>query len=120
VEQCHHKRLQDHTHIQGAGHTSVARLHDRIPVCSAERTPTVGVCKHKLKVEWWETSPLAWPITAYHISRYVASTFKHLTATATHCDLNQIHQHRWGILLFYDTTRNPVRHPYSDCRIVSN
>jgi hypothetical protein len=40
VEQCHHKRLQDHTHIQCAGHTSTARLYDRIPICSAEHTPT--------------------------------------------------------------------------------
>jgi hypothetical protein len=40
VEQCHHKRLQDHTHIQCAGHTSTARLYDRIPVCSVERTLT--------------------------------------------------------------------------------
>jgi hypothetical protein len=36
-------------HIQCAGHTFVARLHDRIPVCSAEHTPTVGACKHKNK-----------------------------------------------------------------------
>jgi hypothetical protein len=49
VEQSHHKRLLDHTHIQCAGHTSVARLHDRIPVCFAECTPTVGACKHKNK-----------------------------------------------------------------------
>jgi hypothetical protein len=62
VEQSHHKRLLDYTHIQCAGHTSVARLHDRIPVCSAERTLTVGACKHKIKVEWWGTSPLAGPI----------------------------------------------------------
>jgi hypothetical protein len=62
VEQSHHKRLQDHTHIQGAGHTSVARLHDHIPICSAERIPTVGACKHKIKIKWWGTSPLAGPI----------------------------------------------------------
>jgi hypothetical protein len=40
VEQYHHKRLQDHTHIQCAGHMSTARLYDHIPICSAERTPT--------------------------------------------------------------------------------
>jgi hypothetical protein len=40
VEQCHHKRLQDHTHIQCAGYMYTVRLYDRIPVCSAERTPT--------------------------------------------------------------------------------
>jgi hypothetical protein len=59
-------------------------------------------------------------LTAYHISRHVASTFKRLTATTTHCDLNQIHQHRRGIIPFHDTACNPVHHPYSDCRIVSN
>jgi hypothetical protein len=26
-------------------------------------------------------------LTAYHISRHVASTFKHLTTATTHCDL---------------------------------
>jgi hypothetical protein len=57
-------------------------------------------------------------LTAYHISRHVASTFKRLTATTTHYDLNQIHQHRRGILSVQDATYNPVRHPYSDCRIV--
>jgi hypothetical protein len=62
VEQSHHKRLLDYTHIQCAGHTSVARLHDRIPICSAERIPTGGACKHKIKVEWWGMSPLAGPI----------------------------------------------------------
>jgi hypothetical protein len=62
VEQSHHKRLQDHTHIQCTGNMSVARLHEHIPVYSAERTPTVGACKHKIKVEWWGTSPLSGPI----------------------------------------------------------
>jgi hypothetical protein len=40
VDQIHHKRLQDHTHIQYAGRTSVARLHDRTPGCPATRIPT--------------------------------------------------------------------------------
>jgi hypothetical protein len=39
MDQGHHKRLWDHTHIQYAGRTSVARLHDRTPVRCAERTP---------------------------------------------------------------------------------
>jgi hypothetical protein len=124
MEQSHHKRLQDHTHIQGAGHTSVARLHDRIPVCSAERIPTVGACKHKKKSSGGGRvhlpGRLATRLTTYHISWHVASTFKRLTATTTHCDLNQIHQHRQGILLFHDTAHNPIRHPYNDCRIVNN
>jgi hypothetical protein len=38
VDQIHHKRLQDHTHSQSAGRTSVARLHDRTPVRCAKRT----------------------------------------------------------------------------------
>jgi hypothetical protein len=40
VDQIHHKRLQDHTHIQYAGHTSIVRLHDRTPGCPATRIPT--------------------------------------------------------------------------------
>jgi hypothetical protein len=40
MDQGHHKRLQDRTHIQCAGRTSVARLHDPTPVCYAEHTPT--------------------------------------------------------------------------------
>jgi hypothetical protein len=40
VDQIHHKRLQDHTHIQCAGRTSVERLHDRTPGCPATRIPT--------------------------------------------------------------------------------
>jgi hypothetical protein len=40
MNQGHHKRLQDHTHTNCAGHMSVARLHDRTTVCYAERTPT--------------------------------------------------------------------------------
>jgi hypothetical protein len=36
----HHKRLQDRTHTNYAGHTSVARLHDRTPVRCVEHTPT--------------------------------------------------------------------------------
>jgi hypothetical protein len=55
-------------------------------------------------------------LTAYHISRHVASTFKRLTATTTHCDINQIHQHRRGIIPFHNAAHNPVRYPYSDCR----
>jgi hypothetical protein len=33
VDQSHHKRLQDHTHFQSAGHTPVARLHVRTLGC---------------------------------------------------------------------------------------
>jgi hypothetical protein len=57
-------------------------------------------------------------LTAYHISRHVASTFKRLTTATTHCDLNQIHQHRRGIIFTMIHHINPVRHPYSDYRNV--
>jgi hypothetical protein len=51
MDQGHHKRLQDHTHIQCAGRTSTARLYDRTPVCYAERTPTRRcVCATKTKI----------------------------------------------------------------------
>jgi hypothetical protein len=42
MDQGHHKRLQDRTHTNCVGCTSVVRLHDRTPVCYAERTPTLG------------------------------------------------------------------------------
>jgi hypothetical protein len=58
-------------------------------------------------------------LTAYHISRHVASTFKRLTTATTHCDLNQIHQHRRGIISIKILHVNPVRHPYSDYRNVN-
>jgi hypothetical protein len=55
MDQGHHKRLQDRTHTNCAGHTSVARLHDRAPICHAERTPTRRcVCTKGTKlIEWW-------------------------------------------------------------------
>jgi hypothetical protein len=55
----------------------------------------------------------------YHISRYVASTFKRLATTTTHCDLNNFYQHSRGNLPSHDTVHDPVHHPYSDCRIVN-
>jgi hypothetical protein len=55
----------------------------------------------------------------YHILRYVASTFKRLATTITHCDLINFYQHRWGNLLSHDTAHDPVHDPYSDCRIVN-
>jgi hypothetical protein len=53
----------------------------------------------------------------YHISRHVASTFKRLATTTTHYDLNNLYQHRRGNLPSHDTAHDPVRHPYSGCRI---
>jgi hypothetical protein len=52
-------------------------------------------------------------LTAYHISRHVASTFKHLTTATTHCDLINFYQHRWGNLPSHDITHDLVHHPYS-------
>jgi hypothetical protein len=53
--------------------------------------PHVGACKHKIKVEWWKRVHLpghfGTRLTAYHILRHVASTFKHLATTTTHFDL---------------------------------
>jgi hypothetical protein len=56
----------------------------------------------------------------YHISRYVASTFKRLATTTTHCNLINFYQHRRGKLPSHDTVHDPVHDPYSDCRIVNN
>jgi hypothetical protein len=54
--------------------------------------PHVGACKHKIKVEWWRQVYLPGQsgtrLTAYHISRYVASTFKRLATTTTWFGLN--------------------------------
>jgi hypothetical protein len=50
----------------------------------------------------------------YHISRHVASTFKCLATTTTHCDLINFDQHRRGNLPSHDTAYDPVHHPYSD------
>jgi hypothetical protein len=55
----------------------------------------------------------------YHISRYVASIFKCLATTTTHCDLINFYQYRRGNLLSHDTAHDPVHHPYSDCRKVN-
>jgi hypothetical protein len=58
-------------------------------------------------------------LTAYHISWHVASTFKCLATTTTHCDLINFYQHRRGNLPSHDTTHDPVHHRYSDYRIVN-
>jgi hypothetical protein len=123
MEQGHHKRLKDRTHTNCAGHTSVAWLHDHTPVCCAERSPT-GRCvrKTKLQVVRGMSTPRAdWllGLPLYHISRPVASTFKRLATTITHCDLINFYQHRQGNLSSYDTVHDPVHDTYSDCRIVN-
>jgi hypothetical protein len=55
----------------------------------------------------------------YHISRYVASTFKRLATTTTHCDLINFYQHRRGKLPRHVTTHDPIHDPYSDCRMIN-
>jgi hypothetical protein len=58
-------------------------------------------------------------LTAYHISRHVASTFKCLTTATTHCDLSNF-INTDGVSSQPIPHTNPVRHPYSDCRNVNN
>jgi hypothetical protein len=55
----------------------------------------------------------------YHISWHVASTFKRLATTTTHCDLINFYQHRRGKLSSHVTAYDPVHDPYSDCKIVN-
>jgi hypothetical protein len=55
----------------------------------------------------------------YHISRHVASTFKRLATTTTHCDLINFHQNRQGKPPSHDTAHDPVHYPYSDCKMVN-
>jgi hypothetical protein len=63
VDQIHHKRLQDHTHIQCVGHTPVERLHGRTPGCPVTRIPTRRIEKQEEpKYEWWQKCPLLGPI----------------------------------------------------------
>jgi hypothetical protein len=58
-------------------------------------------------------------LTAYHISRHVASTFKRLATTTTHFDLKAFYQNKQGKLPGHDTAHDPVHYPYSGCRIVN-
>jgi hypothetical protein len=55
----------------------------------------------------------------YHISRHVASTFKRLATTTTHCDLNNFYRNRQGKPPGYDIAHDPVYYSYSDCKIVN-
>jgi hypothetical protein len=92
VDQCHHKRLQDHTHFQSAGCTSVARLQNPYSwLPSNTYSYTSNKVTKRSKYMWWGyvhfSGRLVTRLTAYHISRYVASTFKRLTTATTHCGL---------------------------------
>jgi hypothetical protein len=125
MDQGHHKRLQDHTHTNCAGHTSVARLHDRTPVYYAEHTPTRRcVCTTETNISSGGNKSICLAnqvlgLPLYHISRHVASTFKRLATTTTHCDLINFYKHRWGNLLSHDTVHDPIHDPYSDYRVVN-
>jgi hypothetical protein len=55
----------------------------------------------------------------YHISRHVASTFKRLATTTTHCDLINFYQNRQGKPPSHDTAYGAVHYPYSDCKMVN-
>jgi hypothetical protein len=59
-------------------------------------------------------------LTAYHISRHVASTFKRLTTAAIHCDLIKILNNTDGVFTkIMIHNHNPVYHTYSGCRNVN-
>jgi len=59
---------------------------------------------------------LGLPLT--HNSRHVASTFKRLINTTTHCGLNKFYQHRWISTMKLVT--QSVYGSYSDCKKVNN
>jgi hypothetical protein len=90
---------------------------------AAERTPARRcVRKTKLRVVGGMSTPRAdWllGLPLYYISRHMASTFKRLATTTTHCDLINFYQHRRGNVLSHDTAHDPIHQPYSDCRIVN-
>jgi hypothetical protein len=90
--------------------------------CGMYSRMSVRVRKTKLRVVGGMSTPradrlLGLPLTIFR--GHMASTFKRLTTTTTHCDLSQIHQHRRGIISTMILHINPVRHPYSDCRDVN-
>jgi hypothetical protein len=61
--------------------------------------PQVGACGHNIEIEWWEyvhlPGRLVTRLTAYHILRHVASTFKNLATTTIH----------FGLKTFIETDR---------------
>jgi hypothetical protein len=103
---------------------SVARLYDRTPVHCAERTPARR-CMRKTKITSGggyvhSSGRSVTRLTAYHISRHVASTFKCLTTATTHYDLIKFSSTQTGFLTkVMNHNHNPVRHPYSGCRNVN-
>jgi DNA-binding GntR family transcriptional regulator len=87
---------------QCAGRTSIARLHHRTPVRYAEHTVACRcVGKTKIRVLGGYVHSSGWLVTrltAYRISRYVASTFKRLTTATTHSDLIKFSSTQTGFL----------------------
>jgi hypothetical protein len=85
--------------------------------------PHVGACAKKQNTSGGRyvhsSGRLVTRLTAFHISRHVASTFKRLTTATTHYDLINFYQHRRGNLPSHDTAHDSVHHPYSDCRVVN-
>jgi hypothetical protein len=72
------------------------------PLCETYSRTSVRVRKTKLRVVGGMSTPRAdWftRLTAYHISRHVASTFKRLTTATTHCDLIKFLSTQTGFLL---------------------
>jgi hypothetical protein len=111
VDQSHHKRLQNHTHFQSAGRTSVARLQNPYSwLPSNTYSHTSNKVTKRSKYMWWGVCP--------HISRHVASTFKRLTTATTHCHLIRFHNTD-GYHFNMIPHKNPVCHPYSDNRNVN-
>jgi hypothetical protein len=118
VEQGHHKWLSDHTHTNCARRMSVARLHDHTHVRLCEtyaysvrdcRTyshplrnvlPHFSACVKNQITSCWRyvhsSGRSVTRLTAYHISQHVASTFKRLATTTTHCDLIKFSSTRTG------------------------
>jgi hypothetical protein len=84
--------LQDRTHTNCAGHTSVARLQNPYSWLPC-RTYSHRLVREKNQINRVVggmptcARRLVTRLTAYHISRYVVSTFKRLATTNTHFDL---------------------------------
>jgi hypothetical protein len=124
VDQGHHKRLQDRTHIQCAGHTSTAWLYDCTPICYAECTPTCWcMCATKtiIRVVGYVHLPgqSGTRLTAYHMYGMwlvLSYTWPPLPHTAALSNWST----QMGTIPSHGTTHNSVCDPYSDCKIVNN
>ena len=96
--------------VRGSGSPSPTTESDHsAPVRPDKNKPTAtkGV---RFRSTCWSNQVLK--LTDYHISWYVASTFKRLTKWATHCDLNQF-DYTSGVSQLH----NPARCPYISARI---